>query len=279
VILSLHEEHDIFRMGGLRRSLPVTFWTFLIGAASLAGFPLITAGFYSKDELLWHAWNAGGPIPWLWIGGVVGAFLTAVYSFRLVFRVFFGDLQTPVHRRAGWIMLGPLIVLAALSLVAGFIETPRTLGHLNFFSGLMETALPVAPADEPSLSTEWIHQIGIMAVSLLGIGLAYLLFVRRPDLMTSLSAAPAARAASNLWLAGWGFDRLYDVLVVQPFLTVAEAGRRDVVDRFYTGLAHLIETGHRLLRLTQTGHVRWYAAMIGTGVVLLVGVFMMAGQG
>jgi NADH-quinone oxidoreductase subunit L len=97
VILSLHHEHDIFHMGGLWRRLPFVFVTFLIGSASLAGFPLITAGFFSKDLILWQTWASVHSSRWLWGAGVVGALLTTVYSFRLVFRVFFGPERTPVH--------------------------------------------------------------------------------------------------------------------------------------------------------------------------------------
>ena len=91
VIILLHEEHDIFKMGGLRKKMPVIFWTFLIGSASLAALPLVTAGFYSKDQILWFAWSSGNGSPWLWIAGFVGAFLTSLYTFRMVFITFFGE--------------------------------------------------------------------------------------------------------------------------------------------------------------------------------------------
>ncbi|HEX2055114.1 MAG TPA: NADH-quinone oxidoreductase subunit L, partial [Nitrospiraceae bacterium] len=93
VSLSLHHELDMFRMGGLRRRMPLAFWTFLAGAASLAGLPLVTAGFYSKDLILWETWNVPGGW-WLWLGGAAGAFVTALYSFRMVFYVFFGEVRT-----------------------------------------------------------------------------------------------------------------------------------------------------------------------------------------
>src|SRR5205814_1532287 len=93
VSLSLHHEHNIFKMGGLRRQLPITFWTFLIGAASLAALPLVTAGFYSKDLILAEAWTSPQGSFWLWLGGLVGALLTAIYTFRLVFVTFFGEAK------------------------------------------------------------------------------------------------------------------------------------------------------------------------------------------
>ena len=93
VVQRLGEEHDIFKMGGLRQRLPLAFWTFLIGSISLAALPLIDAGFYSKDLILWEAWSDGALGPWLWAAGLIGALLTAIYIFRVVFVVFFGPLK------------------------------------------------------------------------------------------------------------------------------------------------------------------------------------------
>src|SRR5690606_1919705 len=142
VILALHHEQNMFRMGGLRRKLPLIFWTYLIGSASLAALPLITAGFYSKDQILWYAWSLdrGGFL--LWLGGVAGAFLTAVYTFRMIFLTFYGTEKTHVHYHPGALINVPLVVLAFLSLFGGFIDLPHNMGHVNFFSGFMSQALP-----------------------------------------------------------------------------------------------------------------------------------------
>src|SRR5574338_539649 len=128
VIIELHEEHDMFKMGGLRRELRVVFWTFLIGSASLAAVPIVTAGFYSKDLILFDAWSSAAGGPSLWLAGLVGALLTSLYTFRMVFLTFFGDLQQRPAGRAGWRMNLPLIVLAVLAIVAGAVELPPTLG-------------------------------------------------------------------------------------------------------------------------------------------------------
>ena len=100
IIEALHHEHNIFRMGGLRKELPVAFWTFLIAGCSLAGLPLITAGYYSKDLILWSAGSsaAGGTV--LWAAGIAGVVLTSLYTFRLIFLVFFGPVRTPVTQAA-----------------------------------------------------------------------------------------------------------------------------------------------------------------------------------
>ncbi|HSE90873.1 MAG TPA: NADH-quinone oxidoreductase subunit L, partial [Candidatus Binatia bacterium] len=124
IINALHDEHSIFRMGGLRKELRVTFWTFLIAGCSLAGLPFITAGFFSKDLIIWGAFSAeqGGPV--FWIAGMIGALLTSLYTFRLIFRVFFGPLGTPVTKRPGYAMKVPLLVLAFLSVVGGYLKEP-----------------------------------------------------------------------------------------------------------------------------------------------------------
>src|SRR5215472_235931 len=111
-------------MGGLRKELPVAFWTFLIGGCSLAGLPFITAGFYSKDLIIWGAWSAAQGQPGFWIAGMIGALLTSVYTFRLIFRVFFGPIQTPVIKRPGYVMTVPLLILAFFALVGGAMKEP-----------------------------------------------------------------------------------------------------------------------------------------------------------
>ena len=96
VINALHHEHDMFRMGGLRRELPIAFWTFLAGGCALAGLPLVTSGAYSKDLILWNAWSSPSGGSGLWAAGIAGVFLTSLYTFRLIFLVFFGPPGTEV---------------------------------------------------------------------------------------------------------------------------------------------------------------------------------------
>jgi NADH-quinone oxidoreductase subunit L len=139
---SLHHELDMFRMGGLRRHLPFEFWTFLAGAASLAGLPLITAGFYSKDWILWETLISQQSYWWLWAGGAAGAFLTALYTFRAVFLVFFGETKTQPHAHEGPAIAIPLVLLAVLSLLVGFLQLPRTLGNWPWFQQFLTGAAP-----------------------------------------------------------------------------------------------------------------------------------------
>ena len=123
VIYSLHHEHNIFRMGGLRKQLPVAFWSFMIGSAALAALPF-TSGYYSKDAILLAAYYHGDLGPWLWSIGLLGALLTSIYSFRLVFIVFFGEAKTAAEAPAGLTMAIPLVVLCALALFGGLFQVP-----------------------------------------------------------------------------------------------------------------------------------------------------------
>jgi len=112
-------------MGGLRKELPLAFWTFVIAGCSLAGLPLITAGFYSKGLIIWSGWASERGGPGLWAVGVIGVFLTSLYIFRVIFLVFFGEVKIQVSHRPGFAMTFPCIVLAILSVVGGWVNLPR----------------------------------------------------------------------------------------------------------------------------------------------------------
>jgi NADH-quinone oxidoreductase subunit L len=262
VILSLHEEHDIFKMGGLRKRLPLPFWSFLIGSAALAALPLVTAGFYSKDLILVQTWSSGAV--GLWVLGLLGALLTALYSFRAVFIAFFGEPRTEVvpEPKYGIRIAIPLVILSVLSVLGGFIPLP------------LHTALPGAahPAGGAALALEIIAA----AVSVLGVYLAYRLFLRRPHAVDEkITAGLMGRLKDRLqrlWYTGWGFDWLYDLLFVRPFYWVARVNRHDAVDDVYSGVAWLSRIFHRLLSYTQTGRLRWYAAGLAGGSVIIVAI-------
>ncbi|MGE3151791.1 MAG: NADH-quinone oxidoreductase subunit L [Nitrospiraceae bacterium] len=275
VIQSLHEEHDIFKMGGLRKTLPVAFWTFLTGAASLAGFPLVTAGFYSKDWILWEAWASPIGGVWLWGAGMLGALLTALYSFRLVFRVFFGESKSAVGSTPGWVIKLPLVALAGGALLVGFMQMPRTLGDVHLFGEFVGQVLPSIDATA-SVTTEVLFQVLTMFVALFGIAAAYLLFLGRPGLVDTLAETRWGETLSRWWFAGWGFDRLYDLLFVRPFLWVARTNKDDLIDRGYEGLTWLSRECYGALHRTQTGRVRWYAAVLAAGSIVIVAVTVLS---
>jgi NADH-quinone oxidoreductase subunit L len=277
IILRLHHEHDMFKMGGLRREIPLTFWTFLIGSASLAALPLVTAGFYSKDLILYDAWSSQSGGFWLWAAGLVGALLTSIYTFRMVFVIFFGRAKPLVQEMSPLPKLGlgmglPLVTLAVLSVVGGLVELPDTLGGLALFSNFMQTALPPLEAGHAGLGLELTLQIIAAVVSLGGIYLAYLFYIQRPQLARSVGQTGWGDALHRFWLAGWGFDWLYERLFVRPFVWVARINRDDVIDLAVDGLVSLNRALFRLLSRTETGQVRWYAASIVLGAVIVIGI-------
>ncbi len=246
VIEALHDEHDIRRMGGLRRALPVAFWTFLIGGCALAGLPLITAGAYSKDWII----ASTAPDRALWICAIIGVVLTSLYTFRLIVLVFFGPVRTPVSKRPGYAMQIPAVVLAALSIAGGFDR--------GLFRTWMAPVFPPQP-EVPEVAS----QIAASLAFLTGLGLA-LAYAQRP----------ALSLLERFWAAGWGFDWLYDRLFVRPVVWAARIDRADAIDSIYRGAASATRSAWRALALTQTGKLRWYAAAIAAGSVLFLAVVM-----
>src|SRR5688572_27852282 len=190
IIESLHHEHDIFKMGGLKNRMPVIFWTFLAGAAALAALPLISAGFFSKDQILWYAWSAGNGNAILWIIALTGAFITALYTTRLILVVFWGEIKTPISAYPGGLMTVPLIILAILSVVAGFIEWPHNLIHLTLFSDLVQKVLPATILKE-GVPPEIIFQLIAAVLTLLAVYTGYVLYYRNRTLIEKWKLSPA----------------------------------------------------------------------------------------
>jgi NADH-quinone oxidoreductase subunit L len=270
VILGQHHEQDMFKMGGLRREAPLVFWTFLAGSLSLVALPLVTAGFYSKDAILAGAWASDAGGRWLWAAGFGGALLTSLYTFRMVFYTFFGEVRTPWHLKAGVRLLLPLVVLAFLSIVAGFLDLPRTLGNQPWFSDFMHTSLP--ETKELAASTERNLQIAASVISLSGILLAYYLFLRAPELVRRLVATPLGAALHRFWFVGWGFDWVYDNLIVGTYVLVARANRDDAFDLPVKAIAQINRGGNIVLSWTESGRLRWYATSVALGAVIAVGI-------
>jgi NADH-quinone oxidoreductase subunit L len=271
IILSLHHEHNIFKMGGLRKDLPIAFWSFLIGGASLAALPVITAGFFSKDLILWQAWASPLGNFWLWAAGLLGGLLTAIYIFRAWFVVFYGLPGTTVGKKPGYLMIIPLVVLSVLSLIGGWVELPLTLGGFPFFSEFLRPSLPpigqiTFSPPELAAELELVLEIIAAAAAILGIYLAYLLSLRP----STQPEAPVLMIVQRFWHAGWGFDWLYDRILVRPLLWFTRINRSDFIDSFYQGIIRLAQYCHRGLSQTQTGQVRWYAGGVAIGTIIFI---------
>jgi len=272
VILAQNHEHDMFKMGGLRKRLPLTFWTFLIGAASLSALPFVTAGFYSKDLILWHAWSSPMGGKGLWTAVLLGAFITAIYTFRMVFIIFFGKPKTEVSSQPGIRLSIPLVILAILLVIGGFTGLPGTLDNRSLFSKSIQYGFPGESIAHAGAGIEFMLQIIAATTSLAGVFIAYTFFIARPQFAESLSRNYACSALERFWFSGWGFDRLYDMLFVRPFIWLIQINRDDFTDLIYTGMAAMTRIAHAVLSATQTGNIRWYAMGIAAGAAAFLGI-------
>lgn len=253
IIHCLHHEHNIFKMGGLRTRMPVTFWSFMIGSAALAALPM-TSGFFSKDQILLQAYQMPGMGPWLWLAGLLGALLTAIYSFRLVFVVFFGGAKTEPDKDTGWRMALPLTVLCGLSLIGGYFIIP------------VQDVFPVGSGDHPA---HWVEYVSI-SVPLFGVFLAYLIFHTGQLRVDSLVNSRIGKTLGQFWLSGWGIDWLYDRLFVRPYYALSGMLKSEPVDAIYGLIVAINQTFNHWLSITQTGRMRWYIVSMVFGLVVLL---------
>ena len=264
VIWAMRDEHNMFKMGGLRKKLPIVFWTFLIASSALAALPLITAGYYSKDEIIWLAYASEKGSVWLWLAGLTGAFITALYTFRMVFLTFYGKPNAePTHRPGLWMTL-PLLVLAVLSFAGGFIQLPDNMANVTLFSDFVDKTLPASIINVSSHSTELIFQLIAAAIAIGGVILAYRLYFNKPF----PAAEPERSALQQFFYNGWDFDLVYDKVIVTPFVFLSQIDKNDFIDRFYSSLAALTRILNKALSTTQNGNVRWYAMVLAIGAII-----------
>ncbi|MBM0491392.1 NADH-quinone oxidoreductase subunit L [Aeromonas jandaei] len=261
VIVATHHEQNIFKMGGLRKSLPLVYACFLVGGSALAALPLVTSGFYSKDAILWQV-EASGQSALLW-AGLVGAFLTSLYTFRLIFIAFHGKEQTKAHAGHGLAHHLPLLVLLVLSTGIGALITPPLAG-----------VLPAGPGDHIE---EGRHALEITSgiIAIAGIALAAFLFLGERRLATSIASSAPGRLLSTLWFNAWGFDWLYDQLWVKPYLLATRLVGQDPLDWMMGLPAWFALRGNQLLAWTVTGKLRWYAASMGIGAALVLALLLL----
>ncbi|MEE8057759.1 MAG: NADH-quinone oxidoreductase subunit L [Pseudomonadales bacterium] len=256
IIISLHHQQDIFKMGGLRKKMPIAFWSFVIGCSCLAALPM-TSGYFSKDAILLQAYQQQG-VSLLWILALAGAFLTGVYSFRLVFVVFGGSENREAEEKNTIAWRLPLILLSLLALAGGMME-PNLLAVFG--------ELPGSEAGQE-------HGALGMALSfppIAGVLVAYYFWGggRRPPV-------PAALAGlRRWWQRGWGFDDVYNALLINPLLRLAHINRRDIVDGFYYILADVSHYLHNSFGLTQNGQLRWYVVATCAGAVFVMALVLL----
>ncbi|MGU5160843.1 NADH-quinone oxidoreductase subunit L, partial [Pseudomonas aeruginosa] len=262
VIIACHHEQNIFKMGGLWKKLPLAYASFVVGGAALAALPFLTAGFYSKDEILWEAFASGHRE--LLIAGLVGAFLTSIYTFRLIFVAFHGEPKTEAHAGHGISHWLPLSVLIVLSTFVGALITPPLAG--------------VLPESVGHAGGEAKHSLELAsgAIAIAGILLAGLLFLGQRRFISALAKSAPGRFFGTWWYHAWGFDWLYDKLFVKPYLLLCQLLGRDPIDRTLGVVPFSVRGGHNLLSLTENGRLRWYAASLVGGAAILLGALLLA---
>jgi NADH-quinone oxidoreductase subunit L len=280
VIHALSGEQDMHKMGGLRRHLPKTHLTFLIGTLAIAGV-IPFAGFFSKDEILFQTWLRGGPL--LWCAGIFGAFLTAFYMFRLYFLTFHGtprmseEVKRHIHESPNS-MTVPLMALAFLSTVGGLIQVPLIEGGQaldQFLSPVFADAAaltPAAHAGHTPMAEVWLMAISL-AVALVGILVAYRFYVASPE--TPRRLAEQARGLYRLVYNKYFVDEAYEATVIQPIYRGSVKLWQDfdaaVIDGAVNGVGNQIERGSAFLRSVQMGYVQFYALVLTLGAVVVIG--------
>ncbi len=279
VIHAMHEEQDIQKMGGLKKAMPKTYWTFLIGAIAIAGIPPFS-GFFSKDEILWQAFSHESYF--LWALGVLGAGLTAFYMFRLVVLTFEGEKRwehdTHPHE-APSTMTVPLIILAVLSVIGGFVGVPAALGGGNriesFLDPIFEGAnIKLGLYAEGVQIIEYVVMVLSVGIALLGMAGARMIYLRRNDI-----AENVAKQFHGIYTILWRkyfVDEIYDAAVVTPIVKGSDKILWNgfdvgVIDGIVNGSAKCMQSLSSFARRIQTGVVQFYALVFVIGVLLVMG--------
>ncbi len=276
VIHALNDEQDIRKMGGLKEYLPVTYKTFLIGAITIAGIPPF-AGFFSKDEILWKTFSSEQSSWILFLLAISGAAMTAFYIFRLVTLTFEGEKRFNHHvhpHEAPKSMTVPLIILAFLSIIGGFVGFPHT-------SAIEEWLEPVfSPAKYKLLSGEQtgdlieiILMIISVAIAVLGILTARWMYLKRSDIASSL--IKRYPRIYKILLNKYYVDEIYDAAVVEPIVKMSDEvlwKSIDVViiDGIVNGSAKIIGVISQVVRKIQTGVAQSYAVVFIGGVLFVL---------
>lgn len=269
VILAYHHEQNIFKMGGLFYRNKFLFACFAIGGGALAALPIITVGYFSKDAILAAVYTQAtvANIPvyyYLYWAGVAGAFLTSIYTFRLIWVVFFGQERTHYHEIKGVTYWLPLAILAVLSTGLGYFLKAPVIRLLNS-AQIPEFIIPEAL--EPAA-----HHAEYMAVgiALAGLALGIVLFAFAYRAVQNFASTNLGMGLAHICRSAFGFDALYDLVFVKPYLFISRLLGRDPVDNMWLVIPALVKGGHKYSSWRQTGLLREYASSIGLGVVVLL---------
>jgi NADH-quinone oxidoreductase subunit L len=301
VIHAMGGEQDMMKMGGLRKKIPVTYWTMLIATLAIAGIPGF-AGFFSKDEILEAAGSGPHASLWLWLLGLIGAGLTSFYMFRLVFLTFFGKPRYDEHKvhvhESPKNMTVPLMILAFCSIFGGWFAAPHLIGGTEYFenflhpvfssyvvqagteqaSSLVESGASTSPAMQLAHAlTGW-----PVIVAILGLLVAWWFYIKNPDAPRRL--AQRIHGLYLLLLNKYYVDEIYAALIVRPLLWIStnvlwHGVDQGVIDGIVNGSARVARGSGGKVRELQSGNTRSYAAWVVIGAVgftvLLLGILGM----
>jgi NADH-quinone oxidoreductase subunit L len=284
VMHALAGELNIQKMGGLKKYIPITFWCFLAGTLAISGIPLFS-GFFSKDEILWKAFSNPHGHFLLWLVGVGTAGLTAFYMFRLVFLTFLGksrvDPQVQAHiHEAPKSMTFPLIVLAVLSVIGGYVGIPHSLGGSNRFEGFLSSVFEQGHSTTHStthaMSTEYLLMIISIVVVIIGILVAHRFYIRNLEIPKRL--AERYKFPYRILFNKYYVDEIYAKIFVNPLLNLALFlwKRFDVlvIDGIANGIASVVKGLGTVIRKTQTGYLRNYGLSLLLGTILILFYFI-----
>ncbi|MGP8259452.1 MAG: NADH-quinone oxidoreductase subunit L [Acidobacteriaceae bacterium] len=285
VIHALSGEQDMRRMGGLRTRTPITFWTMSAGVFAIAGIPPFS-GFFSKDEILYRTFASNNPLHIvLWLIGLATAGMTSFYMFRLWFKTFFGEPRIDPHANAhhsvhesGWVMLFPLVVLAVLSVIGGWIGIPGALGGDNRIEHFLDTVFANGTASEAAAATtghglELVLALISVLVVLSGFYIAYVFYYEKPG--TAAGLAERNRTAYNLVKNKYWVDEFYGAFLIAPLLMFTRVVLELMVDRgLVDGSGAAAGAGTRGLawieRKQISGNIRSYAGWLAIGAAAVI---------
>jgi NADH-quinone oxidoreductase subunit L len=298
VMHAMSGELDMRKMGGLRKRTPVTYWTFLAGCIAIAGVPGFS-GFFSKDEIMWKVFaNYGGSL-FFWGIGAVTAGLTAFYMFRMFFTTFHGECRASdevkhhIHESPA-VMTVPLVILAVLSVVGGWVGVPHILGGANRFEQWLEPVFgPGKEAAAPALniitpafaegghvhasSPEGMLMAAAVIIAFAGIFIAYYFYLRHPEIPANfVRAFPGVFRTVN---HKYYVDELYQAVFVRGLFGLGRFFKgvvdETLIDGTVNGIARLIRGIGSLIRLIQTGYVQGYAFAMIIGAIAVLGYLIM----
>ncbi|RME68867.1 MAG: NADH-quinone oxidoreductase subunit L [Nitrospirae bacterium] len=280
VMHAMAGELDIQKMGGLKKYMPITYWTMLVASLSISGIPPL-AGFFSKDEILAQAFAAGGTGRFVWFLGTVAALLTAFYSFRVIYLAFHGEFRGTEEQKhhlheSPPVMTVPLIILCIGAVAAGWVGIPEALGGHNAFGQFLHHAIE-GKEHHLGHTEEYLIMALSLVVGLTGIVLAYIFYIK--DRSIPVKLAERFRFLYKLLWNKYYVDELYGAIIVRPALFVASSiiegfTDRVVIEGVVNGVPALIGRIGARLRQLQNGVVQNYAQIIGAGVFVILAVLL-----